>query len=361
MERKTPLYDLHLELGGKIVPFAGYLLPVQYDTGVIREHMAVRTACGLFDVSHMGEIRFRGPEALANLQNMLCNDYAVMDAGRVRYSPILNEDGGIVDDLVVMKVADDEYLLVVNAANKDKDYAWFTAHRQGDVEIVDESEDFAQLALQGPMAQHILTKVAEPARLPQKYYSFTQGVAVAGVPCLVSRTGYTGEHGYELYCAPDRAVELARALLLAGADDGLIPCGLGARDTLRLEAGMPLYGHEMTDDITPYEASLDNFVKMDKPGFIGKQALLARGAPQRRRVGLTLTDRGIAREHCDVHADGAVVGFTTSGTMLPFTGKASAMAIVRSEYTQPGTEVEVDVRGRKLRAEVVTLPFYKRA
>ncbi len=361
MELKTPLYDLHLELGGKIVPFAGYLLPVQYDTGVIREHMAVRTACGLFDVSHMGEIRFRGPDALANLQVLLCNDYAKMDAGRVRYSPVLNRNGGIVDDLVVMKVSDDEYLLVVNASNKDKDYAWFTTHQFGDVSIVDESAHFAQLALQGPMAQHILTKLAEPARLPQKYYSFERNVPVAGIECLVSRTGYTGEHGYEIYCEPSKAVEFARALLLAGADEGLIPCGLGARDTLRLEAGMPLYGHEMTDDITPYETSLDNFVKMDKPDFIGKQALLKKGPATRRRVGLTVLDRGIARENCDVYAGDALIGFTTSGTMLPFTGKAQAMAILSNDFSQPGTEVVIDVRGRRLKAEVVPLPFYKRA
>lgn len=360
MEKKTPLYDLHLELGGKIVPFAGYLLPVQYETGVIREHMAVRTACGLFDVSHMGEIRFKGPDALDNLQNMLCNDYRVMDTGRVRYSPILNQGGGIVDDLIVYKFAEDEYFLVVNAANKDKDYAWFQKYARGDVKITDESENFAQLALQGPNAKAILAKLADEAKFPQKYYSFVDGLPVAGIPCLVSRTGYTGEHGYELYCKPEQAAELARALLKAGKDEGLIPCGLGARDTLRLEAGMPLYGHEMNDEISPLEAALDLFVKMDKPDFIGKAALIARGAPKRVRVGLEVTDRGIAREHCEVYEHGQPIGITTSGTLLPFTNRASAMALVDVGVSQSGTQLDIDVRGRRLKAVVVPLPFYKR-
>ena len=361
MEKKTPLYDLHLEMGGKIVPFAGYLLPVQYETGLIREHMAVRTACGLFDVSHMGEILFSGPDSLKNLQNLLCPDYGTMDQGRVRYSPILNGKGGIVDDLIVYKFAQDEYLLVVNASNKDKDYQWFLNNKQGDVQILDQSDGFAQLALQGPNAQKILSKLTDGKLLPQKYYSFTQGMDIAGVSCLVSRTGYTGELGYELYCAPERAVALARALLEAGKSDGLIMCGLGARDTLRLEAGMPLYGHEMNDDVSPLEAALGAFVKMDKEDFIGKNALLQRGAPKRIRVGLVVTDRGIARENCDVYAQGSLIGRTTSGTLLPYTNKASAMALVDTSFTRPGTEVEIDVRGRRLKAQVVELPFYKRS
>ena len=361
MEKKTPLYDLHLELGGKIVPFAGYLLPVQYETGLIKEHMAVRTAAGLFDVSHMGEILVKGPDALGNLQNFLTNDFSDMDIGRVRYSPICNERGGIVDDLIVYKFAQDEYFLVVNAANKDKDYDWFTRHAKGKVDIVDLSAQYAQLALQGPKAKAVISKLADESALPTKYYSFVRDLPVAGIPCLVSRTGYTGELGYELYCAPDKAVELARALLKAGAEEGLIPCGLGARDTLRLEAGMPLYGHEMSDDITPLEVGLDMFVRMDKPDFIGKQALVDMGAPKRVRVGLTLTDRGIARENSEVFRDGSSVGVTTSGTLLPYTNKASAMALLERDASQPGTQVEIDVRGRRLKAEVVPLPFYKRS
>lgn len=361
MEKKTPLYDLHVELGGKIVPFAGYLLPVQYQTGLIKEHMAVRQACGLFDVSHMGEIRLQGKDALNNLQTMLTNDFSDLEIGRVRYSPICNEDGGIVDDLIVYRMGEEEYLLVVNAANKDKDYAWFTKHAKGEVQITDLSHEFAQLALQGPKSKEILSKLTDESKLPTKYYSFTPNLDVAGVPCLVSRTGYTGELGYELYCPPDQAAGLARKLLEAGKEEGLIPCGLGARDTLRLEAGMPLYGHEMSDETTPFEADLGFFVKMNKEDFIGKPALQKKGEPQRIRTGLVLTDRGIARENSDVFLDGKLVGKTTSGTLLPFTNKASVMAMLDRDLRQEGQEVEIDVRGRRLTAKVVPLPFYKRS
>jgi aminomethyltransferase len=360
-DKRTPLYPLHIELGGKMVSFAGYCLPVQYPTGVIAEHNAVRTACGLFDVSHMGELLFRGPDALAALQKVLTNDFSTMEIGRVRYSPVCNEAGGIVDDLVVCKLAEEAYLLVVNAANKDKDFAWFTSHVKGDLEVLDLSDCYAQLALQGPKAPQILTALVQDAdALPSKYYTFVEDIQVAGISCLVSRTGYTGELGYELYCKPGQTTELARALLEAGAPYGLIPCGLGARDTLRLEAGMPLYGHEMTDEITPFEAGLGMFVKMEKEDFIGKDALEKLGTPHRVRVGLELTDRGIAREECAVFDGETEVGITTSGTMAPFIGKAIAMALVQKDYAATGTPVQIDVRGRKLAARVVDLPFYKR-
>lgn len=360
MEKKTPLYDLHKELGGKIVPFGGFLLPVQYETGVIKEHMAVRSACGLFDVSHMGEILIQGKDALNNLQNFLTNDYSVMETGRVRYSLICNEQGGIVDDLIVYKFDEDEYFLVPNAANKDKVFSWFLKHKQGEVEILDVSDKFAQLALQGPKAKVVLAKLADETKFPRKYYSFVRGLPVAGIPCLVSRTGYTGELGYELYCAPDQAAELAKVLLEAGKEEGLIPCGLGARDTLRLEASMPLYGHEMSDEITPLEAGLSIFVKFDKDTFIGKDALLKAGAPKRERVGLLITDRGIAREHCDVYLGDEKIGQTTSGTLLPYLNKACAMALVEAGKVVINTQVSVDVRGRRLNAVVVPMPFYKR-
>ncbi len=361
MEKKTALYDFHLTLGGKIVPFAGYLLPVQYASGVITEHKAVRTACGLFDVSHMGEILFEGPDALQNLQHILTNDFAGMEEGRVRYSPVCNEQGGIVDDLVVCKYNDNKYLMVVNAANKDKDLAWFKAHAQGDVSITDLSDRYAQLALQGPKALAILAKLSNADKLPTKYYSFVDGLDVAGITCLVSRTGYTGELGYELYCDPADVVKLAQSLLDAGKDEGLIPCGLGARDTLRMESGMPLYGHEMTDEITPLEAGLGNFVKMDKPDFIGKAALQRKGEPQRVRVGLEVLDRGIVREECALYDGDQQVGITTSGTMSPFINKAVAMALVNRDLAEEGKELSADVRGRRLKVKIVPLPFYKRA
>lgn len=360
MDKKTPLYDLHVHLGGKMVPFAGYLLPVQYASGVIAEHNAVRTRCGLFDVSHMGEVLFTGPEAFDALQDLLTNDLTGMEDGRVRYSPMCNERGGVVDDLVVCKISDQKYLLVVNAANKDKDVAWFGRHATGSVTIEDVSDQYAQLALQGPKAPDIMAKVAQSSALPAKYYTFKDNVEVADFNCLVSRTGYTGEIGYEIYCRPDDATALMHTLLDAGEEFGLIPCGLGARDTLRLEAGMPLYGHEMDDDITPLETSLGLFVKMDKPGFIGKQALIQRGEPRVTRVGLEVTDRGIAREHCSVYSGDHEVGVTTSGTHCPFINKAVAMALIIKEIAAMDQALHVDVRGRKLTAKVVPLPFYKR-
>lgn len=361
MDKKTPLYARHEQAGGRIVPFAGYLLPVQYGTGVIAEHMAVRTACGLFDVSHMGEVLLEGPDALQNLQRLLCNDMDGMQDGRVRYSPMLCETGGVVDDVIVYRFAQDRYLVVVNAANHDKDVAWMQAHVTGDATLRDLSDEVAQLALQGPRAQDILLRLTPAQDIPGKYYSFTAHRPVAGIDCLISRTGYTGEDGFELYCAPADAPALWNALLQAGAPDGLIPCGLGARDTLRLEAAMPLYGHEMDEQVTPLEAGLGAFVKPDKEiPFIGRDALVARGAPRVGRVGLRMTGRGIAREGCDVYCDGVRVGRTTSGTHCPYLGHAVAMALVDNCCREEGTPLEVDVRGRRIAAEVVPLPFYRR-
>lgn len=360
MEKKTPLYDFHLAHGGKMVPFAGYLLPVQFPDGVIREHMAVRTACGLFDVSHMGEVLFSGPDALNNVEHLLTNRIEDMEIGRVRYSPLCNERGGMVDDLVVYRLAQDQFWLVVNAANRDKDVAWFERHRFGDATVADQSDQYAQLALQGPKAKDVLASLTDPDALPVKNYTFVKNVDVQGIRCLVSRTGYTGEMGYELYCAPCDAVALAEKLLKAGGPYGLMLCGLGARDTLRLEAGMPLYGHEMDENITPLEINLDFFVKMDKGDFIGRQALEDAGAPKRTRIGLEVIDRGIVREGCPVFVDDRQVGETTSGTLGPYLQKAIAMARVERDVLNEGDECLVDVRGRRLRARVVPLPFYKR-
>lgn len=360
MEKKTPLYDCHVAAGGKIVPFGGYLLPVQYATGVIKEHMAVRTACGLFDVSHMGEIVLTGPDALHNVQMLTCNDCSGMYDGQVRYSPMCNENGGVVDDILVYRVREDCYLLVVNAANKDKDATWISAHLSGQVTFDDRSASIAQLALQGPNAPSILSRLVAEEEIPKKYYSFVQNVDVQGIPCLISRTGYTGELGYELYCAAADGPKLWDLLLATGKEQGLIPCGLGARDTLRLEAAMPLYGHEMDDNVTPLETDLGFFVKLDKEDFIGKTALVAAGEPKRCRVGLMVTGRGIAREHCPVYVGDQQIGMTTSGTHCPFVGKPIAMALVDTAHSQVGQTVEVDIRGRRVAAEIVPLPFYKR-
>ena len=343
-----------------MVPFAGYLLPVQYGSGVIAEHMAVRQKCGLFDVSHMGEILCQGEKALENLNHLLTNDYTVMEDGRARYSPMCNEEGGVVDDLIVYKIRDGHYFIVVNASNKDKDFAWMKAHQLPGAEFTDISSTVSQLALQGPRAGEILRRLARPEDIPAKYYSCVPRGTVGGIPCLVSKTGYTGEDGYELYCAWEDGPKLWELLMKAGEDFGLIPCGLGARDTLRLEAAMPLYGHEMDDRISPLETGLGFAVKMGKPDFIGKKALEERGEPGIARVGLAVTGRGIIREHEPVFAGEKQVGHTTSGTHCPFLGKPVAMALVEKEYARPGQQLEAEVRGRRVAAEVVPLPFYKR-
>lgn len=360
MELKTPLYDMHVKYKGKMVPFAGYLLPVQYDKGVIAEHMAVRTQCGLFDVSHMGEILLSGPDALYNLNMLLTNDYTEMKDGQAKYSPMCNEEGGVVDDLIVYKVRDNSYFIVVNASNKDKDFEWMKAHVTGDVKLSDISGQVAQLALQGPKAMEVLKKAAREEDIPEKYYTCKFDCVIDDISCIISKTGYTGEDGVEIYLAAGQAPKLWELLLEAGREEGLIPCGLGARDTLRLEASMPLYGHEMDDTITPKEAGLGFFVKMAKDDFIGKKAIEDKGPLTKKRVGLKVTGRGIVREHEPVFADGVQIGVTTSGTHCPFLGYAAAMAFVDMEHKEPGTAVEVEVRGRRIPAEVAALPFYKR-
>ena len=362
MELKTPLYGAHVKAGGKIVPFAGYLLPVQYGTGVITEHMAVREKAGLFDVSHMGEVLCQGKDALANLQKLLTNDFTNMVDGQARYSPMCNENGGTVDDLIVYKREDNDYFIVVNAANKDKDYQWMLDHQFGEVTFTDASSQYGQIALQGPKAMEILKKLTAEENIPKKYYHAVFDTEVAGIPCIISKTGYTGEDGVELYLASENAEKMWDALLEAGKDEGLIPCGLGARDTLRMEAAMPLYGHEMDDEISPLETGLKFAVKMGKEeDFIGKKAMEERGEPKITRIGLKVTGRGIIREHQDIYIGEKKIGHTTSGTHCPFLGYPIAMALVDAGSVEIGNKVEVDVRGRKVEAEVIALPFYKRA
>ena len=361
MELKTPLYDCHLASGGTIVPFAGYLLPVQYPTGIIAEHFAVRTTAGLFDVSHMGEIVVSGKDALKYLNHVLTNDFSSMVDGQVRYSVMCNEQGGCVDDLIVYRIREDYYWVVVNASNRHKDFEWMFAYATGEVSVEDISDRVAQLALQGPLAKDILLQLVPESELPSKYYHFLKDVMINGMKCLISQTGYTGEFGYEFYLSNEDAPVLWNLLLEAGKDKGLIPCGLGARDTLRLEAAMPLYGHEMDDQISPLETGLNFGVKMKKDDFIGKKALLERGDPSLKRIGLKITGRGIAREHQDVYIGDTLIGRTTSGTHAPFLKYPIALALVTtSANIETGAQVEVDVRGRRIAAEVVPLPFYKK-
>ncbi len=339
-----------------MVPFAGYLLPVQYQSGIRAEHENVRTRAGLFDVSHMGEFILQGIDALANLNYLLTNDYTDLKTGYARYSPMCDENGGTVDDIIVYKFADDEYLAVVNAANKDKDFEWMTSHITGDAKLSDISEDMSQIALQGPDAAAIMAKLANPESIPQKYYTFVKNAAVGGVTCLVSKTGYTGEAGYEIYCQNNDAPVLWDMILQAGQAFCVMPCGLGARDTLRLEAAMPLYGHELSADISPAEAGLISFIKQDKPDFIGKQALIK---PRlRKRIGLRLTGRGIAREGATILLNDEEIGFVTSGTLSPTLGEAIAMALVPADFEEQS--LTVAVRANRIGAEVTALPFYKK-
>ncbi len=359
--RKTPLYDAHLAANGKIVPFAGYLLPVEYPAGIVAEHEAVRTSCGLFDVSHMGELMVEGPRAAEALDAIMTNVVSTMQAGACRYTVMCYEDGGAVDDLIVYRLGDEKFLIVANAANKDKDAAWIAEHLGEGAAMTDESDDTAQIAVQGPRAAEIMARVSDEALLPQKNYTFTERMDVAGAACLVSRTGYTGEDGFEVYCAPADARTVWDALLSAGGD-AVMPCGLGARDTLRLEASMPLYGHELSADIDPIEAGLGFFVKLDKPAFIGRDALAAKkeAGGGRRRIGIEVVGRGIVREGAPLFAGGRQIGETTSGTFCPHLKKACAMALVEAGSVEAGDEVEAEVRGRRIAARVVALPFYRR-
>jgi aminomethyltransferase len=361
----TPLYDEHIAAGGRMVPFAGFLLPTHY-TSLAEEHTAVRTRAGLFDVSHMGEIVVRGSGAFEFVQRVSCNDHSKLAVGRAQYTGLMYPEGTFVDDLLVHRTADDEYLLVVNAANNAKDFAYLSEIAAGnaEVEILDRSDEFAQLALQGPLAREILQPLTAVALDEIKYYRFTRG-EVAGHDSLIARTGYTGEDGFELYVAPDRAADIWRALIDGGRPVGMLPVGLGARDTLRLEAGMMLYGNDIDRTTTPYEAGLGWIVKLEKGDFIGRDVLERQQSEgiTRRLVGFEMIDRGIARHGYPVRADedgGPQIGYVTSGTQLPTFGKAMGMAYLPIDATDVGEAFFVDIRGRAARARVVELPFYSR-
>ncbi|MDR2385900.1 MAG: glycine cleavage system aminomethyltransferase GcvT [Tannerella sp.] len=359
MKPKTPLYDSHLKCGGAMVSFAGYLLPVQYPTGIIAEHLAVRNAAGLFDVSHMGEIILGGQDALNNLNYLMTNDFTSMKDGQVRYSLMCCDNGGCIDDVLVYRFHQNRYMIVVNASNRTKDLEWITKYRSGDVRILDISDSTAQIALQGPRSKDIMLRLVPENLLPHKYYHFLYDIDLKGINALISQTGYTGEFGYEIYTSNADAPKLWDMLLQTGKDEGLIPCGLGARDTLRLEAAMPLYGHEMDENITPLETGLNFGVKMNKDDFIGKKAMQEKGEPNIERVGLKITGRGIARERQDVYSNNRKTGYTTSGTHSPFLKYPIAMALLEKGSAPIGSKVEIDVRGKRIEAEVIQMPFYK--
>jgi aminomethyltransferase len=356
--KRTPLYELHRAAGAKFVDFGGWEMPVQY-ASILDEHRAVRTSVGLFDVSHMGEIEIAGPRALEVVQRLSTNDASKLEVGQVQYSTLCYPHGGIVDDLTVYRLGPEHFLFCVNAANIDKDFAWIVEQTHGDADVTNTSAQIAQLALQGRRAQATLQPLCDLALETVRYYWFAKG-RVKGIEALISRTGYTGEDGFEIYCPAAEGPQLWRALLEAGAPYQIKPIGLGARDTLRLEMGYALYGNDITADTTPLQAGLSWIVKLNKGDFIGRESLVKeRGEGIKRRlIGLEMIDRGVARAHYHILADGEVVGEVTSGTMSPSLNKSVGLGYVRTECATVGRLVQVDIRGKPAQARVAATPFY---
>jgi aminomethyltransferase len=363
--KKTPLNAAHRELGGRMVDFGGWDMPVQYPAGVIEEHMRCRTQAGLFDVSHMGEIWVEGHGAVAFVNRLTTNDVTKLENGQAHYSALPNENGGVVDDLLVYRFNLDKLLLVVNAGTTDKDWNWITSHKNGeDVALTNASADYCQIAVQGPKAIGILAQLTDTNLDQIKYYYFTTG-RVDGVESIISRTGYTGEDGFEIYAAPEYAEQLWNKLLEAGNygfADGILPCGLAARNTLRLEAAMSLYGHELSDDITPLEANLGWITKLQKGNFIGSDVLAKQKQEglTRKLAGFEMIEPGIARDGCDVYIGNEKVGQVTSGSPAPYLKKNIGLAFLPPDFANVGQEIKIDVRGKHLKAQVVQTPFYRR-
>jgi aminomethyltransferase len=361
--RRTALYQVHLAAGAKMVPFAGWEMPVQY-RGVLEEHRAVRTGVGLFDVSHMGELEVVGKRALDFVQYVTCNDASRLSPGRAQYSGLMTPRGTFVDDLLVHMLSPQRFLLVVNAANKDKDYAYLCAQAPAfdEVEVYDRSADYSQLAVQGPLAEKVVQKLTAHPLGELKYYRFVE-TQVAGLPAILARTGYTGEDGFELYVAWEKGPALWEAVMEAGKEFDIRPCGLGARDTLRFEACMPLYGNDIDDTTTPFEAGLDWIVKLEKGPFLGRDALAHQKSAgvKRKLVGFEMVGKGIPRHGYPIFHGEEEVGVVTSGTMAPTLGKPLGLGYVPVALASPGTEIAVEIRGQKVPARVVETPFYRRA
>ncbi|MGI9105391.1 MAG: glycine cleavage system aminomethyltransferase GcvT [Pyrinomonadaceae bacterium] len=363
--KQTPLNAAHRRLGARMVDFGGWDMPVQYPAGTVEEHLRTRRHCGLFDVSHMGEIEVRGAGAIPFVNRLCSNDAAKLVDGQAHYSALTTPAGTVVDDLLVYRFAADHLLLVVNASTTEKDWDWINAHRGDEaIEITNRSADFCQIAVQGPDALRILQTLTATPLEEIKYYHFREG-EVDGVPALISRTGYTGEDGFEVYAAPDKAEPLWDRILDAGAHstpEGILPCGLAARNTLRLESAMALYGHEIDDTTTLLEANLGWICKLNKGDFIGREPLArqkAKGVAS-KLVGFEVTDRGIARDGYDVLINGEKLGRVTSGSPAPYLKKNIGLAYVPTEYASEGQEIQIDVRGRPVAARLVPVPFYKR-
>lgn len=360
--KRTPLYDAHVKVGGKVVDYAGWEMPVQYEgLGLVEEHVAVRTKAGIFDVSHMGEVEVKGADAQKFVDYLVTNDIAGLENTQIAYNLMCNENGGIVDDLLVYKYDENHMLLVINAANIDKDVKWITEKAKGfDVTVENTSPVVAEIAIQGPMAQEILQKVSDVDLSTIKFFYFNDSVNVAGCKCLVSRTGYTGEDGFEVYTTNDCIEKIWDALFEAGGEN-LKPAGLGARDTLRFEAALPLYGNEMADDITPLEAGLGFFVKLGKASdFIGKSVLVKQKEEglKRKTVGFEMKDRGIPRHGYEVVVGDKVIGHVATGYFSPTLQKTIGNALIEAEYADLGTEIGIRIRNKDAKAEVISKRFY---
>lgn len=361
--KRTPLFDDYASYGGKTIDFGGWELPVQFSS-IKEEHEAVRTKAGLFDVSHMGEIIVTGSSSEAFLQKIMTNDVSKLVNGQAQYTAMCYEDGGIVDDLLVYKVEDNHYLLVVNAGNIEKDFDWMKQFVTEDVELVNKSDEYGLLALQGPLAQEILQKLTSKPLDEIGFFRFANNVEVAGKSVLISRTGYTGEDGFEIYASSNDVRDLWSDILKAGKEDGLLPCGLGARDTLRFEACLPLYGQELSKDISPLEAGLGFVVKLKKEQDFNGKAVLAdqkeNGVP-RKSIGIEMIDKGIPRTGYPVYAGETQVGIVTTGTQSPTLKKNIGLVLIDATFAEIGKELEVEIRNKRLKAVTVATPFYKRA
>jgi len=368
--RKTALNAVHRQMGAKMVDFNGWDMPVEYPAaigcGIINEHMAVRTGVGIFDVSHMGDIRLAGPQALAAVQHISMNDASRLAIGQAQYSALLYPQGTFVDDVIVHRLAEEEYLLVINAGTREKDFTWVRDNtRQFDCAVENLSDDFTQIAIQGPKGVDVLQKLTDADLSAVKFYWVTHGAVCGLKNILIARTGYTAEDGFEIYIPADVATSTRvwNEILSAGKEFGIVPCGLGSRNTLRLEGKLPLYGHEISDTINVWEAGLDRFCKMEKPDFVGRAALEKAKAEGEKRtlVGLEMVDRGIARDGYKVlDGSGQEIGYVTSGSPAPFLKKNIALAYVPPRFAEVGTTVKVEIRGQGVGAQVVPTPFYKR-
>ncbi len=359
--KKTPLYPVYEKYGAKTIDFGGWDLPVQFSS-ISEEHDAVRNRAGLFDVSHMGEVDVKGKDALSFLQKLVTNDVSKIVPNQAQYNLMCYPDGGVVDDLLVYMYEEDHYLLVINAGNIDKDVEWIEKHVEGDVQVTNISAETAQLALQGPLAERVLQTIANTDLSEISFFRFRTDVELGGVKALISRTGYTGEDGFELYVNTDDAITLWDRILKAGKDAGVLPCGLGSRDTLRFEAKLPLYGQEISASISPLEAGLGFAVKLNKGDFIGRDSLAFQkeNGLKRKLVGIEMIERGIPRSHYPVFVNDEQIGEVTTGTQSPTFKRNVGLALLKSEYTELGTEVMVGIRNKNVKAVVVTAPFYKR-